>query len=159
MQRMKRFHAGLAAAAFMLSGCASLESMVSAPEVSLSNVQVESLEIAEQKFLLSFDVRNPNPFPLPIRAISYAVELDGRRFASGEAASSFTVPASSDGEFAISVDLNLLKTAPDLLLIVRDGVRRDIPYALEGTLAIDLPYASPLVFENGGLIRLNAVLY
>ena len=88
---------GVVVAPLMLAACASLENIVSAPNVSLRNVEVASLDFGEQKFLLSFDVYNPNPFPLPIKTVSYAVRLDGQRFASGEAASAFTVPAGSDG--------------------------------------------------------------
>ncbi|MFQ5610060.1 MAG: LEA type 2 family protein, partial [Woeseiaceae bacterium] len=134
----------------------TLEDIVSAPSVTLRNVHVENLNVDEQTFLLSFDVTNPNPFPLPINSISYGVKLDGMRFASGQSASSFTVPAGSDGEFAISVSLNLLRTAPDLMFIVGDGVRRDIPYTLEGSLGFDIPYARPTRFESTGHVRLFA---
>jgi LEA14-like dessication related protein len=140
----------------LIAGCASLENIVAAPGVSLRNVKVESLDLAAQTFLLSFDVTNPNPFPLPINSISYAVELDGHRFASGATESAFTVPASGDGEFAISVDLNLLQTAPELMFIVRDGVRRDIPYALNGQLGVDIPLAKPVHFQTDGQIRLQS---
>ena len=145
------------AASVWLGGCAGLEEIVSAPQVSLRNVHVERLDFDEQTFLLSFDVTNPNPFPLPINSISYGVELDGMRFASGETSSDFTIAAHGDGEFAISVDLNLLQTAPDLLFIVRDAARRDIPYALEGSLGFDIPYARPARFRNEGVVRLQAL--
>ena len=144
------------AASLWLGGCATLDDLVSPPSVSLRNVHLESLAIDEQTFLLSFDVTNPNPFPLPVSSIAYVVELDGMRFASGETDSAFTIAAGSDGEFAISVNLNLLRTAPDLLFIVRDGVRRDIPYTLEGSLGFDIPYARPTPFRSEGLIRLQA---
>ena len=117
----------LVSAVLVLASCASLDDIVSTPEVSLRDVRVSNLELSSQTFLLSFDVFNPNAFPLPVKTISYAVMLDGHQFASGETASSFTVPAGSDGEFSISVALNLLQTAPDLLYIVRKGARRDIP--------------------------------
>ena len=145
----------LVSAAVLLTSCASLEDMVSPPDVSLRDVSVSSLDLSSQTFLLSFDVFNPNPFPLPVKTISYAVILDGQRFASGETASSFTVAAGGDGEFSISVALNLLQTAPDLLFIVREGVHRDIPYALKGQLGVDIPYARPLSFQSDGLIRIQ----
>ncbi|MDH3846681.1 MAG: LEA type 2 family protein, partial [Gammaproteobacteria bacterium] len=105
---------------------------------------------------LDFDVINPNPFPLPIRSVSYGVELDGFRFASGETLGEFTVPANSDSHFEITVDVDLMRTAPQLMFIVRDGIHRDIPYALEGRFAIDVPFANPVSFRNEGSIRLNA---
>ncbi len=157
MNRLNRWNSGvLLLTAVMLSSCASLDNVVSAPTVSLRNVHVEKIGFDGQTFILSFDVRNPNPFPLPVKSINYGVKLDGHRFASGEAASSFTIAAGGDGEFAISVDVNLLQTAPELLFIVRDATRRDIPYTLEGRLGIDIPYTKPVKFESSGFIRLQA---
>ena len=155
MNLRQHLKVGFVSVTFLLASCASLDDFVSSPEVNLRDVRVLSLDLSSQTFLLSFDVFNPNPFPLPVTTLSYAVLLDGQRFASGETASSFTVPAGSDGEFSISVALNLLQTAPDLLFIVRKGVRRDIPYALEGQLGVDIPYSGPLRFETDGLIRIQ----
>jgi LEA14-like dessication related protein len=152
----KQRHIQLLLAACLLSACASTESLISAPGVSLRNVQLTDVELSAQTFLLGFDVTNPNPFPLPISSVSYAVELDGYRFAIGETAGRFSVPASGDGEFAISVELNLLKTAPQLLFVARSAVRRDIPYKLKGQLGLDLPFTKSVRFESTGQVRLQA---
>jgi len=151
-----RWYAGLILATSLLSACASTGDLVSAPDVSLRNVQLTDVELSRQTFILSFDVTNPNPFPLPISAVSYGVELDSQRFASGRTQGGFTVPASGDGEFAISVELNLLKSAPQLLYIVRDGEKRDITYELKGQLGIDIPLVKPMDFESSGAIRFLA---
>ena len=87
---------------------------------------------------------------------SYGVKLDGQHFASGETASEFTVPADGDAQFAISVDLDLLQTAPQLLFIVRQGIRQDISYELEGYLALDIPLTSPVKYRSRGTIRLRS---
>jgi len=149
-------YAGLVLAATLLSGCASTGDLISAPDVSLRNVQLTDVGLSRQTFLLSFDVTNPNPFPLPISTVSYGVELDSQRFASGRTQGGFTVPASGDGEFAISVELNLLKTAPQLLYIVRDGEKRDVAYELKGELGVDIPLVKPVNFESSGAIRFLA---
>jgi len=146
---------GLGAIAWILTGCASTASFIDTPDVTLRNVEVAKLDLDNQTFVLDFDVINPNPFPLPISAISYGVDLDGHRFASGNTQGDFTVPASSDGGFAISVKLNLMRTAPQLLFIVRDGVYRDIPYALTGTFDVDIPFVAPVRFKTSGMIRLQ----
>ena len=150
---------GLVVTAAMLASCASLEEMVSAPGVELTEVHVETLDLKQQTFLLEFDVVNPNPFPLPVSTVAYGVHLDGHRFASGETSGGFVVPAGSAGEFIISVDLNLLQTAPELLFIVRDAVHRDIPYVLEGRLGVDIPTVKPVRFETEGMIRLQAATH
>jgi LEA14-like dessication related protein len=152
--RLRKFTLG--AVACFAAGCASTGITVEKPGVSLRNVEVAKIDLDHQTFVLDFDVINPNPFPLPIRSVSYGVELDGFRFASGETLGEFTVPANSDSHFEITVDVDLMRTAPQLMFIVRDGIHRDIPYALEGRFAIDVPFANPVSFRNEGSIRLNA---
>ena len=150
---------GIATAACLIAACASTDNFVATPRVSLRDVQVTSLDVNRQTFLLSFDVTNPNPFPLPIRTVSYRLELDGHRLASGETEGDFTVPAGSDGGFAISVDVDLLQTAPQLLFVVRQGADREIPYALKGRFQVDVPFAAPLSFSNAGTVRPYAALF
>ena len=154
---IRTFTYALAMFAFGLTGCATTpENLVKSPRVELRDVRVLGLGFNNQTFLLSFDVRNPNPFPLPVSSVSYGVKLDGHRFASGETPSEFSVPASGDTQFAISVDLNLLQTAPRLLSIVRQSVREDVTYELEGQLAVDIPLAPPVSYRNAGSIRLSS---
>ena len=138
----------------LLASCASTGDLVSAPDVSLRNVEATDLGFSEQTFLLAFDVSNPNPFPLPVKSVSYGVELDGYRFATGSTPAAIMVPASGDAEFAISVELNLMRTAPQLLHIVRDSMKRDIPYELRGEFALDIPMAAPVQFETDGAVRM-----
>ncbi|MDJ0747948.1 MAG: LEA type 2 family protein [Woeseiaceae bacterium] len=140
-----------------LGACASVpENLVTRPDVQLRDVQVLGLGFKNQTFLLSFDIHNPNPYPLPVNHISYGVRLDGLRFASGQTESDISVPAGGDAEFAISVELDLLTTAPRLLSIVREGVRRDISYELEGKLGIDIPMSPPVSYRSNGSIRLHS---
>ncbi len=140
-----------------LSACASVpENLIAKPRVELRDVQVMGLGFKNQTFLLSFDIHNPNPYPLPVNHVSYGVKLDGQHFASGHTASDISVPAGGDAEFAISVELDLLSTAPRLLSIMRDGVRRDIPYELKGELGIDIPMTPAVSYRGDGAIRLNS---
>ena len=141
----------------LFAGCASTGQLIEAPNVNLRNVEVTDLDFSGQTFLLGFDVTNPNAFALPIKSVSYGVELDGYRFASGATSSNFTVPASGEAEFSISVEVDLLRTAPQLLYIVRDSLRRDIPYELQGQLGLDIPLLDPVRFSSSGEIRLQAV--
>ncbi len=143
-------------ACWLLASCAATDRLVSAPDVRLTNVGVTDLDFSGQTFRLGFDVSNPNPFPLPVKQIRYGVKLDGQQFAAGETTSDFVVPANGDGEFAISVELDLLRSAPQLLYTVHDGVRQAIPYALEGSLGIDIPFTKPLKFATDGEIRVSA---
>lgn len=147
---------GLGALACFAAGCASTGVLVERPSVSLQNVEVVDVDFDGQTFVLDFAVSNPNPFPLPVRSVSYGVELEGLRLASGETQSAFTVPAGGDSHFGITVDVDLMRTAPQLMFIVREGIYQDIPYSLEGRFAIDVPFSNPVTFRNEGSIRLNA---
>ncbi len=140
-----------------LGGCATtMQDLVKSPAVELNAVQVVGLGFNSQTFLLSFNISNPNAFPLPVRSISYALKLDGQRFASGQTPSEFSVPANGESQFAISVDLNLLQTAPQLLSIVRQSVRRDVNYELDGRLAVDIPLVPAVSYRNTGAIRMSS---
>lgn len=145
-------------AAFTLSGCAATQLAIESPVVSLKRVDVAEVGFSRQTFVLSFDVINPNPFSLPINHVSYGVKLDKQRFASGESVASFSIPANSDGEFAISVDLDLLRTAPQLLYIVRDSAVHDVAYELSGKFGVDIPFVDSVPFQYNGDIRLQAGL-
>jgi len=144
------------AAATCLSACATLENAVQAPVVTLQKVDLADLDFSGQTFVLSFDVNNPNAFSLPVNHVSYGLKLDKQNFASGQAVAAFTIPANGDGEFAINVELDLLRTAPQLLYTVRDAVSRDLPYELKGELGIDLPLVASLPFEKSGEIRMQS---
>ncbi len=140
----------------VLSGCASMNAAVQSPVVTLQKVDLAELDFSRQTFVLSFDVQNPNGFPLPVNYVSYGVKLDQQHFASGESVADFTIPANGDGNFAITVDLDLLRTAPQLLYTVRDAVSRDLPYELNGKLGISLPLVGQVPFRKSGAIRLQS---
>jgi len=148
--------AAFVTATCLVSACAGMQRAISMPGVSLRNVEVADVSFSDQTFLLTFDVTNPNSFPLPVNYVIYGVTLDDKRFASGQTVTSFTVPAQSDAEFAISVELDLFRTAPQLLFIVRDGTMRDLPYELSGKLGIDIPFVEPVSFKSSGEIRFLA---
>ena len=144
----------------ILSACAAIsEDLLSSPKIELADVQVVGLGFQQQTFLLSFDIANPNKFSLPVRNVEYGLKLDGQHFAGGETASDFTVPASGSTTFAISVELDLLKTSPHLLGIVRDGAQRDIAYELDGVLGVDIPLVPAVKYNSNGKIRFSSNSY
>jgi LEA14-like dessication related protein len=117
-------------------------------------VEMSQLSFSGQTFLLSFNVDNPNPFPLPIRSVRYHLQLADQTFASGETQGDFSVPASGIGEFDISVELDILKSAGQLTGLLRSGMRKPVAYELSGSLAVDIPYVKPLPFSSSGEIMI-----
>ncbi len=142
-----------------ISACAGTGSIISSPLVTLTSIEMTGTDFDRQTFLLGFEVSNPNPFPLPIRSVRYRVRLGEQRFASGETQGNFTVPADGNGQFAISVELNLLRTASNISSLIRTGVSRDFDYELSGSFAVDIPFAKPLQFRSGGNIEMQAAAF
>lgn len=145
-------HGLIAATCLAMTACATTESLVTTPEVRLTSVEAEKVSFSGQTFLLGFSVDNPNPFPLPVQSIKYRVQLDGERFAGGEAAASFTIPAKGEGAFVVSVELDILSQAAQLTSLLHGGVPENVSYRVDGSLAVDIPFARPLNFDTSGII-------
>jgi LEA14-like dessication related protein len=105
--------------------------------------------------LLSFDVSNPNAFPLPVKAVEYRVIFDDEKFAGGETQGSFTVPARGEDSFAITVELDLLSSATHLTSLVRGGLKENVSYQLKGSFTVDIPFVSPIPFSSSGVINMT----
>ena len=149
----------LVLAALGMHGCAGSDALVRAPTVDLTRVEVSDMSFASQTFLLGFSVNNPNPFPLPVKGVRYRIRLNDQNFAGGETQSSFTIPADGDGNFVISVDLDLLRSGAQLTSIIRSGIRDDVDYELYGSLAIDVPTSPLLNFSSSGTIMVQSELF
>jgi LEA14-like dessication related protein len=143
-------------AAALLASCATSKMAVQAPVVSLTGVQVKSIGIGGQAFLLGFAVSNPNPFPLPVKSVRYRILLDSQEFAGGETQSDFVVSARGDGEFVIGVEMDLLQSVSQLSTLFKGGLRDTIEYELHGSLAVDLPFSRPIPFSNSGVIEIRS---
>lgn len=150
---------GTVAAIATLSACAGTGLMINSPQVTLTNIEIVSADFDAQTFLLGFDVNNPNAFPLPVRSVRYRVRLGDHQFASGETQGNFTVPSKGNGKFSISVQLDLLKTTSNISTLIQSGLSRDMDYELSGSFLVDIPFAKPLNFENGGKIEMQAAAF
>ena len=148
----RKFYLSLVAVS--LSACAGTGTIVASPTVQLTSVELTAANFRRQTFLLSFEVSNPNPFPLPVRAVEYSVKFDDEKFAGGETQGNFTVPASGNDRFAISVDLDFLSSATHLTSLFHGGFQEKVSYELKGSLAVDIPLVKPIPFSNSGVINM-----
>lgn len=142
-----------------ISSCASTESLVSSPTVSLTSVHLDKASLSGQTFQLGFDVDNPNPFPLPVQTVEYRVLIEDQNFARGSTDGGFIVPAGGEDEFVISVELDILNTTPQLSSLFRGDMTDGINYELQGSLTVDIPFAKPLPFSSTGVIQMQGNLF
>ena len=138
-----------------LSACAGTGTVIDSPIVDLTGIELTAANFRRQTFLLSFDISNPNPFPLPVTAVEYQLVFDDEKFAGGETQGSFTVPARGDDSFAISVDLDILSSATYLTSLFRGGFRENVSYELQGNLTVDIPFVKPIPFSSSGIINMT----
>jgi len=139
-------------AVLIFSGCAGTATLVDAPHVRLTSVELEAMNFSRQTFLLGFDVSNPNPFPLPVKMVSYRVMFDDQRFAGGETVAAFTVPAGGTDAFQISVDIDILNSETHVSSLLRGGAPDHVSYELQGSLTVDIPFTRPIPFTTSGVI-------
>ena len=138
-----------------MSACAGTGTVIDSPRVDLIGVELTSASFRRQTFLLRFDVSNPNPFPLPVKAVEYRVDFNDEKFVGGKTQGSFTVPARGDDSFLISVDLDILSTATHLTSLLSGGFRENVSYELGGSLAVDIPFVNPIPFSSSGVINMT----
>lgn len=149
----------LALASLVLAACAGAGLRIETPSVTLQSIRLGEADLSRQRFVLSFGVQNPNPFPLPIRAVRYRVMLDNQRFAGGETVSDFTIPSRGDGSFSISVETDLLRSGSQLAGLLRNATREGVDYELAGDLTVDIPFAPPLEYAQRGTIMVQSLAF
>ena len=136
----------------LLAGCA-LVPKFEKPTLELVNLKLADGNLLSQRFEARVKVYNPNSRALPVKALRYTVEIDGKTFGRGESARAFTVPPRGEAEFDMTLDANLAG-AVAAVLQRRDRMKgRMVDYRLKGTVNIDLPMMGSLEFDQVGTFR------
>lgn len=118
----------------LVAGCASLTKPWIAPEVALAGLRIQELGLLRQVFVVSLTVRNPNDRALPVRALTYRIELEGQELAEGTSSVDRQIPAF--GEALVDVDVvgNLLGVAVQLPILAQKD--RPLDWTVSGTVTI-----------------------
>ena len=66
-----------------LAGCSTLAPKLEAPDLSIVNVELMESTLFEQRVRVRMRVQNPNDRALPVRGLSYTLEVDGKELAWG----------------------------------------------------------------------------
>jgi LEA14-like dessication related protein len=136
-----------------LASCA-LAPKFETPKLSVADVQIQSSDLWAQRLKVRMHVQNPNDIALPIKGITYTIEVDGQQFASGESATSFVVPALGEAEFDMNVTTNM---AGALLKLLAHGseVRQSVPYRLSGKVSLSQGLLHSIPFDERGTFKLQ----
>jgi LEA14-like dessication related protein len=144
----------LAALLTALAGCSFLPKFET-PRLSIVNVELVKSELFEQRLKVRLRVQNPNDRALPVKGVSYRLEVGGEDFAQGVSASSFNVPAFGEAEFDMNVTANM---AAALIRIATQGgsAERDaIDYRMVGKVSLANGVLRSIPFEEKGSFKLK----
>jgi LEA14-like dessication related protein len=153
MTVMTRCAAGLLAGA-LLAACA-LTPKLAAPRLSVTEVQIVSSDLWEQRLRVRMHVQNPNDRALPVKGLEYTIEVEGQQFASGVSAASFTVPALGEAEFDMNVTTNLAGALLKLLARGPDALGQSVAYRLAGKVSLSEGLLRSIPFEERGTFTLR----
>lgn len=142
-----------AVSALFTAGCV-LTAKFTTPTLTVAGVQVEGGDLLEQRLKVRVHVENPNDRRLPIKGVTYTLEIEGQPFASGESAASFVVPALGATEFDMNVTTNMTGTLIRLLARGPDALQ-SVSYHLTGKISLSEGWLQSIPFEQRGTFRLQ----
>jgi LEA14-like dessication related protein len=134
------------------AGCAS-QFKFEAPKLSVVSMKVQSADIFSQRLQVRMRVQNPNDRELPVKGISYRIEVNDSELAQGLADAPFVVPAMGEAEFDVQVTANLASALSQLLS--RRGSSDTIEYRLVGNVALSSGFLRHIPFDEHGSVKLK----
>ena len=95
-----RWLTALAIVVALLGGCAA---PLQKPEVSLAGVELVGVGLVEQRLLLKLKISNPNDVDLPVKSLSFDLDLDGQPFAKGASEQPVTIARHAEAQLDVKV--------------------------------------------------------
>ena len=150
---MKWFLSGVIA--ITLTACSAFAPKLETPRLSVVNVEMQESGLWEQRLKVRMRVQNPNERALPIKGLSYKLELAGQDFARGLTDASFSVPAMGEAEFDMNVTANMAAALVKLLGKRDDSLAESLPYRIVGKVSLSEGVLRSIPFEERGELKLR----
>ncbi len=144
--------AGGALCAVLLGGCSVLPQLQT-PKLSVVGLEMQSADIFSQRLKVRMRVLNPNARELPIKGITYRIEVNDSELGQGATNSPFVVPAMGEAEFDVQVTTNLAGMLAKLL--TRRGSQDALKYRLVGNVALSSGFLRRIPFDERGSVNLK----
>jgi LEA14-like dessication related protein len=136
-------------AAFALAGCSLFVPRFEKPTLSVVSVQLLKSDLWHQELKVRIRVQNPNERALPVKGITYELDVDDQELAHGVSGDSFVVPALGEAEFDMSVSANM---ASVLVKVLSQG-GNPVDYRLKGKIALSAGLLRSLSFNDQGSFK------
>ena len=121
--------------AMILGGCASMQSPLEAPHVSLTDLRILDATLFEQRYALKIRVQNPNPVALPINGMDFRLDINDVELGRGVSDKSVTVPAYGETVFEINLVSNFARIVNQIHAL-ESGKGQSLHYRLSGGISV-----------------------
>ena len=160
---MKAAWITLLIATLLLTACAGVPSRPEPPRVNLAGMTMQEASLFEQRFGLKLRLQNPNDFDLPITALTYELDINDKRFASGVTNRAVTVPRFASELLEVEAYSDISGVLRQLTDLGKSGAGA-LRYRLKGVVIVgssgqQLPFSPSsgyrLPFEASGELDLS----
>ncbi|HVO49334.1 MAG TPA: LEA type 2 family protein [Steroidobacteraceae bacterium] len=138
-------------AALLLSGCSAFVPRLQAPHLSVINVTLLRSDLWHQELKVRMRVQNPNDRRLPVKGLTYVLDVDGQELAHGQSDAGFVVPPLGEADFDMSVSANM---AGLVVRLLGQGAT-PMEYHLTGRISLSQGLLRDIPFDERGSFRLN----
>ena len=136
----------------LLGGCAALPKL-EAPKLSVVSLKLQGGDIFSQRVLVRMRVFNPNARELPIKSLTYTIDVNDTELGNGGTAAPFTVPAMGDAEFDMQITTNLAGALAKFLS--RGSASDALDYRLRGNVSLSSGFLRRIPFDERGSVKLK----
>jgi len=137
--------------ALIAVGCAAFVPKLKTPHLAIESVELEHGDLLTQYLKVRMRVANPNDMALPIKGLSYRIEVDGEELARGVSSAAFTVPPLGEADFDMDVTANLAGALIRLLAHRDSG----IDYHITGKVDLARGFLRSVPFDEHGRFALR----
>jgi LEA14-like dessication related protein len=142
----------LLVALLALCGCSLFVPKLEAPHLSVVGIELQKGSLWQQKLRVRMHVDNPNDRVLPIKGITYTLDVNGQEFAHGESAASFVVPPLGEAEFDMNMTANMAGT---IISLLSHGSDANVEYHLTGKISLSQGWLHSVPFDQRGTFKLQ----
>ncbi len=135
-----------------LCGCSLFVPKVQAPHLTVVGIELQKGSLWQQKLKVRMHVDNPNDRVLPIKGITYTLDVNGQEFAHGESAASFVVPPLGEAEFDMNMTANMAGT---IISLLSHGSDASVDYHLAGRISLSQGFLRSVPFDQHGTFKLQ----
>lgn len=118
-----------------LSACSFFGGYQETPRVSLVSIQPLEMGMLEQRYGLQLRILNPNDNEIPVKGLSYSIEINGHEFAYGVSRQPVSIPAFSEAVLDVEVVSNLLNVLQQFQEMSSEN-NDSLHYRLRGNLSL-----------------------